>query len=116
MAVAAGVIGIVSLALSLLIFGALGGVVAIVLGGIALSRVKKSGRKGRGWAITGLVTGILSIVVAALLGAIFYSMFQGMEGFAPFEEYQECIEQTGDQERCERELERDMQRRLFGGD
>jgi hypothetical protein len=116
MAVAAGVVGIVSLALSVLIFGALGGIVAIVLGGVALSRVKKSGRKGRGWAITGLVTGILSVVLAILLVVVGYAMFQGMGGFGPFEEFQECMERTGDQERCERELEEEMQRRFFGGD
>lgn len=116
MAVAAGVIGIVSLAMSVLVFGAVGGIVAIVLGGIALSRVRKNGRRGKGWAITGLVTGILSIVVAVLLIFVGYAMFQGMGGFEPFQDYAECLEETGDEEFCEQQLDEEMQRRIFGGD
>jgi hypothetical protein len=96
------------------VFGALGGVVAIVLGGIGMSRTKRSGQKGRGWAITGLVTGILSIVLAAVVMFAAFSIFQDLDGFEAFADFEECLEQTGDEQACQREFEDRIQRRIFG--
>ncbi|TQF74354.1 DUF4190 domain-containing protein [Rhodococcus spelaei] len=40
-----------------LVFGFLGGVLAIIFGHIALSQIKRTGESGRGLAIAGLVLG-----------------------------------------------------------
>ena len=59
-------------ALVLGILPALGGILAIVFGAIALSRIRRSGRRGRGFAIAGIVLGslwLLGIVVAVVISA-----------------------------------------------
>jgi hypothetical protein len=91
LAIAAGVIGIVSLVLAVFIIGGISGIVAIVLGAVAMSRVKKSGRKGRGMAITGLVTGIVAVVLSILMFGFVMTLFQ---------DYDRCVEVTGDPENC----------------
>lgn len=50
------------------------GIAAVVLGHIGLNQVKKSGEQGRTYAITGLVTGYVSIaigIVVAILAVLF---------------------------------------------
>ena len=111
LAVAALVVGIVSVVSSFFLLGGIGGVVAIVLGAIAMARVRKSGRKGRGMAITGLVTGIVAVVIAVLIFA-FFSRF----ATTFFADYQECLRETGgDEEYCDQQLEEQLERRFFGG-
>ena len=64
LAIAALVLGIVALPLSLfLVFG----IAAVVCGAIALSRSGRTGRSGKGMAIAGLVLGAVSLVLGALL-------------------------------------------------
>jgi hypothetical protein len=110
LAIAAGIVGIVSLVTSIFVFGALGGVVAIVLGAIAMGRVKRTGRGGRGMAITGLVTGILSVVVGIAILVVFSQVCGGFFG-----DYQECLRETGgDTEYCDRMMEDRLERRFFG--
>ena len=43
------------------------GVVGIILGGVSLPQIKRSGQAGRGMAITGMVMGVLWIVAFILL-------------------------------------------------
>ncbi|MBC9954265.1 DUF4190 domain-containing protein [Leucobacter sp. cx-42] len=62
MALISLILGIVGL----FVFG-IPAVVAVVLGHIALSQIKKRGERGRGLAIAGLVTGYVSIVLWAIL-------------------------------------------------
>ncbi len=45
-----------------LVFGILGGLLALVFGHIALSQIRRTGESGRGMAIAGLVLGYISIV------------------------------------------------------
>lgn len=52
-------------AIATLVFGILGGLLAFVFGPIALSRIKKSGRKGRGLAITGMCLAPVMILLQA---------------------------------------------------
>ncbi len=107
MAIAAGIIGIVSIPAVLILIGGLSGVVAIVLGAIALSRIRRSGRGGRGMAITGLVTGIVSVVLVVLLLVVGFAMFREI-GWGPFQSYAECMEEVGDDEICQERLEDDL--------
>lgn len=50
------------------------GVAAVILGHIGLSQVKKSGEQGRNYAITGLITGYVSIAIGLII-AIFMILF-----------------------------------------
>ena len=52
------------------------GIAAVILGHIGLVQVKKTGEQGRTYAITGLVTGYVSIaigIVVAILAVLFFS-------------------------------------------
>jgi hypothetical protein len=92
LAIAAGVIGIASIPLLIVfLLGGLTGVVAIVLGAVGMSRVKKSGRRGRGMAITGLITGIVAVALAVLL-VVF--------GMSLMRDFDRCVEMTDDPETC----------------
>ena len=68
---------IVSMAsVSVGLFG-LGGIVGIVLSSIGLSKVKKNNERGRGFAIAGLIVGIIAVIfgigriIISLLNLIF---------------------------------------------
>ena len=50
-------------AIAALIFGILGGWLSFVFGAIALSRIRRSGARGRGMAIAGMVTGAAIILL-----------------------------------------------------
>ncbi len=77
-------------------------VAAIVLGVMGKRRANR-GAKGNGMAITGLVTGIIGVLAAGLflVGGEFYRAFSD-----DFNEFIRCVEETGDEERCQEELER----------
>jgi len=57
------------------------GIAAVILGHIGLVEVKKTGQQGRTYALTGLVTGYVSIaigLVVAILGVLFFgALFLG---------------------------------------
>ncbi len=60
-------VGTNGLAIASLICGILGtSLVAVILGHIALSQIKKTGQEGRGMAIAGLVLGYLALVVSVI--------------------------------------------------
>lgn len=46
------------------------GVAAVILGHLGLSQVKKTGEQGRTYAITGLVTGYISIGIGIIIVAL----------------------------------------------
>ena len=51
------------------------GIAAVILGHLGLSQVKKTGEQGRTYAITGLITGYVSIgigIIAIALAALFF--------------------------------------------
>ena len=62
------------------------GIAAVILGHIGLVEVKKTGQQGRTYAITGLVTGYVSIVIGLVITALFVLFFSawffgGMMGY-----------------------------------
>jgi 1,4-dihydroxy-2-naphthoate octaprenyltransferase len=63
------------------------GLAAVITGHIALGQIKRLGENGRGMAITGLVLGYLSIVLALILAIVWVSFFaivaSNPGGFAP---------------------------------
>lgn len=67
MAVASLVLGILGLLTSAFLLGGLLGLVAIILGIIALGKIKRGEAGGRGMAIGGIVTGILALLVTILI-------------------------------------------------
>jgi hypothetical protein len=75
---AALVIGVVSLVLAVLvIFAVLAiplGIIAAILGGIGMSRASKGQADNRGHAVSGLITGLLAIVVAFAIGISFVGL------------------------------------------
>jgi len=50
-----------------IVAGAIAGIVAIVLGIVALQQIRVTGAQGRGMAVAGIVLGIIGIVVTAVL-------------------------------------------------
>jgi uncharacterized protein HemX len=90
---AALVVGIVSLVLAaLVIFAVLAiplGIIAAILGGIGMSRASKGEADNRGQAITGLITGLLSIVVAVAIGISFVGLIA--EHRSDFRKFGSCM-------------------------
>ena len=88
------ILAIVGLLLACLAFGAVLGIVAIILGIVALRRVKANTGGGKGLAIAGVVTG----VIATLLGigaGIYWGFVWSLAGPCMFETdpaaQQQCI-------------------------
>ena len=81
-------------AIAALVFGILGGLLAFVFGPIALSRIKKSGQKGRGLAITGMC---LAPVVIAVQAAVAIPVFLNQRHLAL---HDQCA--AGDMAACDR--------------
>jgi hypothetical protein len=103
---AAMITGLVSIPLLLACgAGLLSGIVAIVLGFIGLSRIKRDGAGSKGQAWTGIVAGFLAIVIGIVaIVAIATPAFR----------FAQCVEDTGDERLCERLFEDELIRR-FGG-
>lgn len=105
-AVAALVIGILSLLTSWFVLGGLGGVIALVLGLVALGRIKRNRSGGRGMAITGVVTGALSIIIAIVVVVIGVSVFGDAAA-----DYEACL-RTESREVCDQRLEEGLLERF----
>jgi len=106
---AALVVGIVSLVLAvLIIFAALAiplGIIAAILGGIGMSRASRGEADNRGHALTGLITGLLSIVVAVAIGISFVGLIA--EHQSDFRKFGSCMtdaENDTDRAACFRRL------------
>jgi hypothetical protein len=106
---AALVIGVVSLVLALLvIFAPLSvplGILAAILGGVGMSRASRGEADNRSHAVAGLVTGLLSIVVAIVIGISFVGFF--VEHQRDLRRFGTCMSSADDDEgraRCVREL------------
>ena len=117
-AIAALIFGILSLLVSWIPFvgllGLFGGLIALVLGFVGRSRIKRRGGSGGGAAIAGIITGILAILVslAVTIGTLFF--FRSVEGgLGTFADFAECVEEIGDPEECERILEEGLPRWFF---
>jgi hypothetical protein len=106
---AALVVGIVSLVLAVLVIFALLaiplGIIAAILGGIGMSRASKGQADNRGQALTGLITGVLSIVVAVAIGISFVG--QIVYNRSDLRKFGTCMNDSDndtDRARCFREL------------
>ncbi len=114
-AVAALVIGILSLLVSFIpligLIAVIGGIVALILGIVGRSNAKK-GAGGNGMAISGIVTGSIAMVIAVLITVglvVFGSTIIGES----FRDFNECMQEHGDEEFCEEQLERDLFDRMM---
>jgi uncharacterized membrane protein len=62
-----------ALAVLSLVFAFLGGLLAIPFGHIALFQIKRSGERGRGMAITGLILGYLWLITLGILYGVWWT-------------------------------------------
>jgi hypothetical protein len=89
---AALVLGILGLLGSILLFGGLLGIIAIILGFIALGRVRRGEATNRGASIAGIVLGFLSLVIPIILiiaGASIYSSHK-----TEIQQLQDCLKKA----------------------
>ena len=97
MGVAALVVGVASLvaALSFVLFplGLLGGLVAAVLGGIAVTRGRAAGATNSGPAIAGIVCGVLALVIGIVLAVRFGTFIARNTNV--FTTFDNCIARAG---------------------
>lgn len=75
LALAAMILGIVGVVTGFFVFGALLGIAAIVLGVLSLKKVKEAGA-GKGFAITGIVTGAVAILFSLCMLFVYISVAQ----------------------------------------
>jgi hypothetical protein len=95
--VAALVVGVASLvaALSFILFpvGLLGGLAAVVLGGIAAIRGKAKGATNPGQAVAGIICGVLALAVAIVLSVRFGTFVA--RNTSVFTTFDNCIAKAG---------------------
>ena len=68
LAIASLILGVIGLLSGWLIFGGVLGLVGVILGIVALVKVKNGTASGKGMAIGGIVTGALGMIVAVVVG------------------------------------------------
>ncbi|WP_084435922.1 DUF4190 domain-containing protein [Aldersonia kunmingensis] len=113
LAIAALVIGIFALLLCWTIVGGIGlGLIALVLGFIALSRSRSDGAGGGGMAIGGIVLGVLGVIASIVLIVIGVGIFNSVGGG----DYIDCIRDAGNdraaQDQCDREFQNNIEDRF----
>jgi hypothetical protein len=110
-ALAALIVGILSLLIAFVpivgLIGVIGGVIALVLGFVGRGRIKRTQAGGNGMAVTGIVTGILAILLGLLITGGLFALGGTLFGDS-WRDYQQCIEETGDTDLCTREFQRDI--------
>jgi hypothetical protein len=119
-ALAAVIVGVVSLLLAVTGFAVLplflavpGALAAIVLGVIGRRRARE-GAPRAGQALTGLITGIAGLVVAGIwIGILAILGGQFLDEFSDeLAELEACIEETGDQDLCSERFSDEVLERL----
>lgn len=78
MALVAMILGIVGVVTGFFVFGALLGIAAIILGALSLKKVKEAGA-GKGFAITGIVTGAVAVLFSLCMLFVYISVAQTAE-------------------------------------
>lgn len=78
MALAAMILGIAAVLTGFLVFGALLGIAAIILGALSLKKTKEVGA-GKAFALTGIITGALSVLISICMLFVYISFFQTAE-------------------------------------
>ncbi len=99
LAIASLIVGGVSFFLAFIAVGAIGGVVAIVLGVVALRRIgagqgTATAQGGRGLAIGGIVVGVLATLLGIVMTIVFVFVGTAIEsGGNSFTDFLDCLEQ-----------------------
>ena len=75
MALAAMILGIAAVLTGFFVFGALLGIAAIILGVLSLKKVKEAGA-GKAFALTGIITGAVSVLISICMLFVFISFYQ----------------------------------------
>ena len=78
MALAAMILGIAAVLTGFLVFGALLGIAAIILGALSLKKTKEIGA-GKAFALTGIITGAVSVLISICMLFVYISFFQTTE-------------------------------------
>lgn len=102
---AALVLGILGLLTSILFFGGLLGLIAIVLGIVALGRVRRREATNRGASIAGIVLGVLSLIIPAILLIAGFSIYSANK--TEFQQLQDCLQSANgqqEQQACQTEF------------
>ena len=74
-ALAAMILGIAAVLTGFFVFGALLGIAAIILGVLSLKKVKEAGA-GKAFALTGIITGAVSVLISICMLFVFISFYQ----------------------------------------
>ena len=90
LAIASLLLGIAGIVTAFLLFGGLLGLVALILGFVALGKAKRGEAGGRGLAIGGIVTGAIALLLAILLAVVVGSFFA--RNSEEFSNLSECVE------------------------
>ncbi len=107
---AALVLGLIGLALSIVLIGAVPGLLAIIFGAIGRSRARRREATNGGAALAGIITGLLAVVVAVALVAVGLSLIR-----TEFNRYRSCMDsaQTLEQKStCQDEFRRGIEDRF----
>ena len=78
MALAAMILGIAAVVTGFVVFGALLGIAAIILGALSLQKVKEVG-VGKAFALTGIITGAVSVLISICMLFVIISFAQTTE-------------------------------------
>ena len=78
MALAAMILGIAAVLTGFLVFGILLGIAAIILGALSLKKTKEVGA-GKAFALTGIITGAVSVLISISMLFVYISFFQTAE-------------------------------------
>ncbi len=93
MAVASLILGILGILTAFFLLGGLLGLVAVILGVLALGKIKRGEADGRGMAIGGIVTGAIALVLTigflAIVGSFFAANSDEIGSLT------QCIEDAG---------------------
>lgn len=109
LAIAALVLGILALLTSITVIGGIVlGLLAVVLGFLALRKAKRGEAGGRGMAIAGIVTGALGLIIAVILVAVGASLLNSDSG----KNLQSCLKDAnGNQsavQQCQQQFQNDI--------
>lgn len=78
MALAAMILGIAAVLTGFVVFGILLGIAAIILGALSLKKTKEVGA-GKAFALTGIITGAVSVLISISMLFVYISFFQTTE-------------------------------------
>ena len=106
---AALVLSIIGVLLCWTVFGGIIlGLVAVILGFVGYSRVKRNEATNGGVAIAGIILGFLAMIA----GAVFIFLYIWAWNFFGFDNLTECLDKAGNdktaQQQCEKQFEQDM--------